>query len=227
MNAGKQIILIGFLMIFASASAEYLKPTARMANSAPSWHLEKIVPRQFGDWKMAPQPMDVINPEATAYENQLYGQILTRNYLDTHGTIIMLTIAYGGFQSKQLQVHHPEACYTAHGFQILNGHQDTLTTKFGSLPVKRLFAVRENRKEPITYWIRVGNEAVVGMNVKLAQLRYSLTGEVPDGMLVRISSINPETKSAYVVQDEFIRAMLAAMSKEDRARLVGSFGTPE
>ncbi|MBY0579684.1 MAG: EpsI family protein [Burkholderiales bacterium] len=210
-------------MILASASVQYMKPTKKLASPIPAWRLEKIVPTQFGDWKMAPTFIGIVNPVISAEENKLYGQILTRNYQNSHGTLIMLTIAYGGSQSKELQVHHPETCYAANGFQMQKVHQDTLVTTFGSLPVKRLFAVREDRKEPITYWVRVGDEAVVGMEVKLAQLRYGLTGEVPDGMLVRVSSISPDAQGAYPVHDDFIRKMLSAMSKEDRAHLVGHF----
>ncbi len=223
LGASRRIIFIGLLMILASASAEYLKPTKRMIDSAPAWRLEKIVPASFGEWKIGPPPVEIIDPATSALEKSLYGQILTRNYLDSKGRVIMLTIAYGGYQSKELQVHHPESCYTARGFQILNDHQDELKTKFGTLPIKRMFAVSENRKEPITYWIRVGNETAVGMKVRLAQLRYSLTGEIPDGMLVRVSSIDPDTKAAYALQDGFIRAMLSAMGKEDRSHLVGHF----
>jgi hypothetical protein len=42
-------------------------------------------------------------------------------------------------------------------------------------------------------------------------------------MLVRISSINRDDKEAYQMQDNFIREMLAAMSKDDRERISGNF----
>jgi EpsI family protein len=152
---------------------------------------------------------------------KIYGQTLTRNYFNSNGSHIMLSIAYGGDQSKEFEVHRPEVCYGAQGFQVLKSGQDVLTTKFGSIPVKRLLAVQGNRSEPITYWIMVGDEAGVGMKVKLAQIRYGLTGTVPDGMLVRVSSISSDENTAYTAQDDFIREMLAAMSKQDRFRLTG------
>lgn len=220
----KLALFIGILMIFASASAEYLKPTKRLVDSMPAINLEKMIPAQFGEWTSdQAQSGQIVDPGTKEVLEKIYGQTLTRIYLNPQGVRIMLSIAYGGDQSKELEVHRPEVCYTAQGFQVLKSVQDMVATTFGTLPVKRLFAVQGNRNEPITYWIMVGNEAAVGIKVKLAQVRYGLTGSVPDGMLVRVSSISPDEKQAYPKHDDFIRAMLAAMSKEDRARLVGNF----
>lgn len=226
LGANKQALFIGLLMIFASASATYLKPTKKLADSMPTVNLEKMIPTQFGEWHLDPVVLEqIISPEKKVLLAELYAQTLSRAYLDKHGTRIMLSIAYGGDQSDGLQVHRPEICYTAQGFQVERDRLDMILTAFGSLPIKRLFATQGNRNEPITYWITVGDKAVVlkGMQQKLTQLRYGLTGRVPDGMLVRVSSINIDDKEAYRVQDDFVKAMLAAMSKEDRARIAGSF----
>lgn len=226
LGTSKQALFIGMLMIFASASAAYLKPTKKLADSMPAVDLEKMIPAQFGEWHTDSVVLEqIISPERKVLLAKLYSQTLTRAYLDSHGTRIMLSIAYGGDQSDEMQVHRPEVCYTAQGFQVEKDRLDTLPTKFGSLPIKRLFAVQGNRNEPITYWITVGDQAVVlkGLQQKLAQLRYGLTGKVPDGMLVRVSSISRDDKDAYRIQDEFVREMLAAMSKEDRTRIAGRF----
>jgi len=223
-GSSKKVLLLGILMVVASASAEYLKPTKKLVDSMPAISLEKMIPERFGEWTSDQiQLGQIVDPNTKEVLQKIYGQTLTRVYLNPQGARIMLSIAYGGDQSKEFEVHRPEACYTAQGFQVLRSAQELLTTKFGALPVKRLFAVQGNRNEPITYWIMVGNEAVVGIKVKLAQIRYGLTGSVPDGMLVRVSSINPDEKAAYPLQDNFIREMLSSVSKEDRARLVGNF----
>ncbi len=101
----------------------------------------------------------------------------------------------------------------------------TLPTPYGVLPVRRLIALQGNRNEPITYWIVVGDKAALpGLKQKFAQLRYGLTGKVPDGFLVRISSIDRDRQAAYQLQEEFIKSMLDAMSETDRARISGRFG---
>ncbi len=226
LGASKQAFFIGLLMVSAFASAIYLKPTKKLADSMPAVNLEKMIPAQFDDWHSDNIVVEqIISPERKILIAKLYGQTLTRTYLNSHGTQIMLSIAYGGDQSDEMQVHRPEICYSAQGFQVEKQGLDTLLTRYGSLPIKRLFAVQGSRNEPITYWITVGDQAVVlqGMEQKLAQLRYGLTGKVPDGMLVRVSSISRDEKDAYHIQDDFVREMLAAMSKEDRVRVAGRF----
>jgi hypothetical protein len=63
--------------------------------------------------------------------------------------------------------------------------------------------------------------AVNSIKWKLAQMKYGLTGKVPDGMLFRVSSIGEE-ESAYPIQEEFVRTLLKALSTENRKRLIGS-----
>ncbi|MNN55445.1 hypothetical protein D3C81_1703200 [compost metagenome] len=57
----------------------------------------------------------------------------------------------------------------------------------------------------------------------MQELRYGLSGAIPDAMLVRVSSIDSDTGAAYAVQEGFVRAMLLSMKPQDRARIIGSF----
>jgi EpsI family protein len=122
-------------------------------------------------------------------------------------------------------VHKPEICYPAQGLPILNLVAGVFNTGFSEIPVKRLVASRGNGAEPITYWITVGDTvAISGLKWKLAQLKYGLTGRVPDGLLFRVSSIGRtgEEEIAYRLQEEFIRDLLKPLSPESRKRLIGS-----
>jgi EpsI family protein len=219
-------LVIGTLLILATVGAPHLKPTVRVADSLAAVNLEKMIPVQFGNWRQESGELkQIVNAERQNLLTKLYNQTLTRAYLDNQGNRIMLSIAYGGDQTDEMQIHRPEVCYTAQGFQVLRQKIDTLSTSYGVLPIKRVFAVQGNRKEPITYWIRVGEKAVVlkGLQQKWAQMRYGLTGKVPEGMLVRVSSIDPDERNAYRAQDDFIKSLLAVLGKEDRARLAGNF----
>jgi EpsI family protein len=113
----------------------------------------------------------------------------------------------------------------AQGFQMLKERSDTLPTRFGTLPVKRLVARQQQRNEPITYWITIGDKAVMsGIEQKIQRLAYGLSGKIPDGMLVRVSTIQANEDDAYRVQDQFIGQMLDVMAARDRARLLGAAG---
>ena len=220
-------IAIGALMMTSAALAVALMPSERMAEERPPIALEKIVPRQFGDWRIDDTIVPVsVSADVQERLDEIYSQTLSRTYANDQGQRIMLSIAYGADQSGDgNQVHRPEFCYTAQGFQLLSSRVGQLVTQYGVLPVRRLLAVQGPRNEPITYWITIGDKATLpGLQRKLNQLRYGLTGVVPDGMLVRVSSINPDTDSAYELQAAFVRDLLASMDPQARMRAAGRFG---
>ena len=88
---------------------------------------------------------------------------------------------------------------------------------------KRLVARQNARNEPITYWVTIGDKAVMsGLGQKYQRFLYGLTGKIPDGMLVRVSTIEADEHNAYRVQDRFVNQMLDAMSPHDRTKLLGA-----
>ena len=50
-----------------------------------------------------------------------------------------------------------------------------------------------------------------GTDKKLEELRYGLHGEIPDGMLFRVSSIDTNTQSAFSLQESFVRDLLNSL----------------
>jgi EpsI family protein len=217
-------LVIGLCMFAAAGLALALKPVSKVADAGPKIDLELLVPKSFGDWKLDETIVPLIaNPEQAALINKIYNQTLSRTYVNLRGERIMLSIAYGGDQSDAMAVHRPEICYPAQGFQILKNATDTFATGEGSIPVKRLLATQGPRIEPITYWTTVGDAvAVSGVKRKLNQLKYGLTGKIPDGLLFRISSIQADEAKAYQTQDEFARDLLKAMSPSGRERIIGN-----
>lgn len=217
-------LIIGFCMFAAAGLALALKPTVKVADRGPKIDLETLIPKEFGDWKIDGTVTPLIaNPEQEAMINKIYNQTLTRTYINTKGERVMLSIAYGGDQSDNMAVHKPEVCYPAQGFQILkNPSINTFSTGVGDIPVKRLVAGHGPRVEPITYWTTVGGQVEVhGLKWKIQQLKFGLTGKIPDGLLYRVSSIQADESQAYRIQDDFTRAMLQAMKPDARERIVG------
>ncbi len=221
-------LVIGLSMFAAAGLAFALKPTIKVADHGPRIDLEALIPKQFGDWRIDETVVPLIaNPEQEAVINKIYNQTLTRTYINSRDERIMLSIAYGGDQSDNMAVHKPEVCYPAQGFQILKSPTigSFSTGEGGSIPVKRLVATHGPRIEPITYWTTVGDVvAVEGLKWKLQQLKFGLTGKIPDGLLFRVSSIQADDAKAYQIQDDFTRAMLGAMNPKERGRIIGNPG---
>ena len=222
MFSNRIALLIAALMLAASIGAVLARPTIKASDDAPI-SLEQMIPKQFGDWREEPQRyVQVVNPQTQELLDKLYSQILSRTYVNAGGYHIMLSLAYGSDQRGSLQAHKPEICYPAQGFVIQKNETGSLPTAFGEIPVRRLFGNLGTRQEPVTYWFTVGDKAVQSTTQKkLVDLRYGLTGRIPDGMLFRVSSIDADQPRAYQMQNQFTNQLLQAVEPADRKRLSG------
>jgi EpsI family protein len=219
---GTSIALAG-LMVAASIGAILARPATKLADERPTMSLERIVPRQFGDWRELPLGhVQVVNPQTQELLDRLYGEILTRVYVDTKGYRIMVSLAYGSDQRGGLQAHKPEVCYPAQGFTVQTNEAGRLSTVFGEIPVRRLFTTMGARQEPVTYWFTVGDTAVkTNTQKRMVELLFGLTGRIPDGMLFRVSSLDADQSRAYGLHEQFVSQLLLAVSPIDRKRLSG------
>jgi EpsI family protein len=213
---------MAMLMVAGAAGAWMATPSRRVADMRPRVDLAHIVPAAFGDWRIDTSIVPVqVAPGVQKELDALYGQTLARTYVNPHGEQVMLVLAYGRVQDDTLAVHKPDICYPAQGFEIIKTEHAMFDTGFGALPVTRLVARQPRRHEPLTYWIRVG-DVVDGTATrrKLTQLKYGMTGMIPDGLLFRVSSFGAEDE-AFPLQARFARALLAALDPAGRAVLAG------
>lgn len=218
--------VLGLAMAATSALTGALTPTQKLAQAQAPFRLEAMIPASFADWTVDASIVPLkVDPERQSVLEKIYDQTLSRTYVNRAGERVMLSIAYGGDQSRALQLHLPEVCYVAQGFDMLKVGEGALATRFGALPVKRLVARQNSRIEPITYWITVGDKAMQSsFQRKLQRLAYGLSGKIPDGMLVRVSTIQADEQGAYRLQDRFVGQMLDALDRQARVRLLGASG---
>ncbi len=211
------------LMLAASAGAIALRPTQKIADQGSKMNLETIFPDSFGDWRTDTTITPIApSPELQATIDQTYEQTLSRTFIDKSGQRIMLSVAFSGNYGKGSQYHRPEICYPSQGFRILKETNSTLSTPEGNLPVKHLVAVLGPRNEPITYWFVIGGlQTQSSFGVRWAQIKVGLTGKVPDGLLIRVSSIDQDEVRAFQLQENFINKMLEAVGANNRYRLTG------
>ena len=131
--------------------------------------------------------------------------------------------ALGSEQSAGLQLHRPEVCYQAGGFEVRDTHTATLALDDRRLPVTRLHAELPGRPEPITYWTLLGGMVVAdASSFRLRRLSFAARRDVADGMLVRVSSIDQDTARAFELHQSFAQEMVRAMASADRAKVVGA-----
>ncbi len=217
-------VVLAALMCSASViMAIAPQPKAHVQKQAPGILLEQAVPQQFGDWRLEPaQSLLVVNPQTQQLLDKLYGQVLTRTYVNPQGYRIMLSVAYGSHQRGALQAHKPEVCYPAQGFSLLHSESTEIGTPYGAIPGRRMNTQLGTRIEPVTYWFTLGDQAVRSrFEQRMAEIRSTLTGQIPDGLLFRVSSIDANSKRAYAEHDRFVNDLLAATASADRVRLSG------
>ncbi|GIX54960.1 EpsI family protein [Sphaerotilus sulfidivorans] len=211
------------IMLLSGFSANQIKPTNFMADTRGGIKISSIIPENFGAWKKMDLSTGVVNPQQQQLLDELYTELVTRTYTSSDGYVIMLSMAYGKNQNDSFQVHLPEICYPAQGFQVGASRKMALTTPYGEIPIKQLETTFQSRRvEPVTYWTTIGNHAVKsGLDKKLKEMSYAMQGDIADGLLFRISSIDTDKPRAFSMQQKFIQEMLASITAADRLRLAG------
>ncbi|MDQ2734221.1 MAG: EpsI family protein [Pseudomonadota bacterium] len=210
-------------MCVVSAAGIAARPSDKASERGNSMSLEAVVPKDFGGWRLLPeQGSQIVNPETKELLDKLYSQVLTRTYADKSGYQIMLSMAYGDDQRGGLQAHRPEVCYPAQGFKLGRVEEGALPTPFGSIDVRRLTTRLGVRNEPVTYWLTVGDQIIQSrFDKRLAEIRLGLTGQIPDGLLFRVSSIDIDATRAFKMQQKFVADMMVAVPEHARKQLSG------
>lgn len=226
MSPQRTAYFISGLMLVTCVAALVARPDAEAARFETLAPLENLVPARFADWREE-ATVQVVSPETQQWLDKLYGQTLSRVYVDSGGNVVMLAVAQGRDQRGDLHAHMPEVCYPASGFKLHRAEPSRLSTAYGEIPVRRIFVSRGTREEPVTYWFKFGDEAVSGAKAdqqfrkRLVQLRYAFSGRIPDGLLFRVSSLGADQSQANKLHDRFVNDLLRSISPGARQSLTG------
>jgi EpsI family protein len=218
----KKWLLLALMLLSAGLGAS-LRPTIFLADELPPVDLKAMIPSAFGEWQEMPLTMtQIVDPQQKETLERIYSQTLSRTYANAQGYRIMLSIAYGKNQNKGLELHSPEVCYPAQGFILTDREKAQLQILGKPIQTTRIKTHLGQRYEPVTFWTAIGDTVTSGtMQKRLLEFRYAVTGRIPDGFLVRLSSIDRETEQAYAMQTQFANQMIAAIAPENRSRFVG------
>ena len=218
-------LLMAVLMLAVSVLAYAVRPVHKLADARPRIQLEQLVPERFGPWRTVRVGAVVLpDPQALQTLDRIYTQLLSRTYVNDRGVVVMLSIAYGDDQRAAMAVHYPEVCYPAQGFALDSSRTGAIDTVQGRIPVRRLeTSLAQQRYEPVTYWTTIGDTVSLGgFEKRLIELRHGLRREIPDGLLVRVSTINRDSARAFADQEAFTRDLLAHLGPEGRRWLAGA-----
>lgn len=222
MTVNRRDILMGGALLAAAGGAAALTPRGRLVLIGDR-KLEDIVPERVAEWQHVPSEAFILPKTPGSLADRLYSQTLTRLYVSDNALPIMVVIAYGAVQNDLLQLHRPEVCYAAVGFQISSSQKaEVALGGTAELPVRELTARNDSRVEAISYWTRIGDDLPTdGNEQRWVKLRQQMDGYLADGVLVRLSTTAEPSPAVFDEINRFGSAMVKALKPADRPVLVG------
>ncbi len=220
----KRTVFLAGAMLLALLLSFQLTPTVKMSNVRGKVDFATMIPERFNGWEIdLSGASQLVDPEVKATLESVYSQTVSRTYKNAEGKRVMLSVAYGGDQEEVMQVHKPEVCYTAQGFSVSKQGTSHISTDKGPIKAKLLLAKQAERIEPVTYWITIGKSiALNGLQWRWERIKYGLTGELPDGLLFRVSSLGSDTSMQYTLHKQFIQDLFDYLSNNEAAELIGA-----
>ena len=213
-------LLMGGALLAVSGIALARAPKRRYPDLSDK-QFEALFPGSFGDWKTEPVSELVLPPESELAD-ALYQHILTRTYVNSDGAAVMFLAAYNSMQLNNVQVHRPEICYYASGFTIDESEPQIIPIGNNvELPARTVTATQGSRVEQILYWTRIGNDFPQSWSAqRIAMTKANLEGDLPDGLLLRISVITKDRTKAIQGMETFVSDMLAHTGPRTRRLLI-------
>lgn len=220
-------MIFGLGCAAAAGGALWMRPS-NYVRLMPAEKLEKSIPEKFGAWAIDRSLGVVMPPSEGSLADRLYDEIMARAYFQpevAETRPVMCLMTYGAKQSDALQLHRPETCYPAVGFQIIAYRKAALALPGGmALPIVEISAQFGERVEDVIYWTRVGEDLPQDAGEqRTKRLRASLAGNVGDGVLVRMSSARRvEDPTGFAALRGFAVDMLGSLKPATRRGLIGS-----
>ena len=216
--------MMGAMCLAGAGGAYGLKPRHRVSLLGTR-KLGDIVPFSFPGWSGRDASDLVAPPKKGDLATRLYGEQVERIYQsDATGDMVMVLMAHGDTQSNELQLHRPEVCYPAFGFEIASNRLEHLQLEPSALlPVRQLVAVAPDRRENIVYWTRLGEFLpTTGLEQQLDRVQTALHGYVADGVLARISMVSGNREAAFALLAPFTAGLIKAVTPNNRSPLIGT-----
>jgi EpsI family protein len=220
-DATRRELLLGGALMCAAVAAGGLRFRSDPTQSTGRPPLEQLMPNRIGEWVREPFA-DVLIPQGEAAEDKTYDDLFTGYYAATAGSGIMLLVAYGSAQVGDTELHRPEVCYPAAGFRLTRWPDVTLGFPGERVRAAVMTAKAPERIEQMLYWSRIGADfPTSSLAQRWSILRQTLRGAVPDGVLVRMSTIGGDRETGLATLEQFAGEMVAAASPTLRGMLVG------
>lgn len=203
-------LLLGGVLTGLGAGCFLLRPRRAFARLSDET-LDRAIPKRFGPY-IADSSADFILPPEDELSKKLYDKVVMRFYTAPDLLPVMALFAYGSTQNLTLQLHRPDECYPMQGFEITPLMPVAITGYGHAIPAKLVTASRPGRVEQVLFWSRIGNAFPPDRTQETIEVaRENLRGRMPDGMLVRLSTITEDRAMAVAQMRSFSSELFAAL----------------
>lgn len=220
-GVSRRSVIIGAGLLAASGVAFAGQPR----NETPplkKGQIDAMVPSRIGGWTFE-SSSGLILPPPDALSERTYDEIVTRVYTSENQPPVMFLVAYSNTQDGMLQVHRPETCYPVGGFRLSDSRVLDIPMP-PDAPVQGRFFTAESasRTEQVLYWTRIGSHMPGRwIDQRWAVVDENLRGNIPDGILVRFSAIEPDAKAALATLELFARDLVSGLKPDARRLFIG------
>lgn len=179
------------------------------------------IPSNFGSWSLVTSSGVVLPPE-DELSDRTYDNLVTRVFAAPDSPPVMLLIAYNNTQDGVVQAHRPEVCYPVGGFELSDTRPFEMPIGGKLVPANIFTATGPNRVEQVVYFSRIGNSFPRNWAAqRLAVIEANLAGEIPDGMLMRVSTLGISQASAQPLLSDFSNQFFSNSDPELQQLLIG------
>jgi len=199
------------LMLFLAAAQCGIFLVERSNKGEATPHIPKAaaVPLVFADWKgkdfsLDRESLEMLRPEA----------YLVRDYQDSAGNMVNLTIIYGHNKSN---IHSPAFCFLGGGWNIIAKGKILIDKqgKFsrGGLEMNRLLLQKGEQKTLVLYsFLSPGSNTASWATFQAKFLLARLSGKRPSGALLRlVLPIQKNAKEAEAIAERFLQSCYPAI----------------
>lgn len=219
-------LTLGFLMLFSLLLGRVwinLKTTRTKPD------LERLVSQHPPGWKMVGhQRIDDFSWGQSVLSQ--HDIVTTRTYQHTDGRKVSVVMAWSGNGLNFQKIHEQQVCYKASGFEVSPLHIVSILTGTGSIEVRAFTASQDARKDDVAYWMVIDGirerdidkrNPIVRQFLQLLYLPSFFRGELPDILMVRVSSVRLANGQPTTAHIDYIKEWLKTISSADRQRITG------
>ncbi len=219
-------LTLGFLMLFSLLMGRVwinLKTTRTKPD------LERLVSQHPPDWKMVGhQRIDDFSWGKSVFSQ--HDIVATRTYQHTDGRTVSVVMAWSGDGLNFQKIHEQQVCYKASGFEVSPLHIVSILTGTGSIDAMAFTAIQDARKDDVAYWMVIDGirerdidkrNPIVRQFLQLLYLPSFFRGELPDILMVRVSSVRLANGQPTTDHIDYIKEWLKTISSADRQRITG------